>query len=283
MFGYIKPLTCQLRVYELEQWKAAYCGLCFALAKRYGHISRYLVNYDLAFLALILSGLNGGLDMTSRRCPYSPWKKRMVCGQSKAFEAAADICVILSWWRIRDNAADSRGPMSAVYASLSSALGGMRRRAASYLPDIDLAAQEQINTLRAIEQEKVAAIDPGAHAFATLLKASAMSAPPKDRRALEIMLYHVGRWIYIIDACDDLEQDIKEHNYNPVAARWDCRELSADTKDEIASTLESSAAIAASAFELLNFGACTGLIGNILYAGMPAVVKKILFENGAKR
>ncbi len=276
MFGYIQPFTPQLRVCELDQWKSAYCGLCNALAKRYGHISRYLVNYDLTFLALLLSGVEGGAAIEHGRCPYSPWKKRLVCETTPAFLYAADICLMLAWWRLRDMSADSRFPKSSAYKVAELTFTGKYRRSAIRLPEYDKTAAESMAKLAKIEQESVAAIDPGADVFASMLARASDAARPEHRRSLETLLYHVGRWIYIIDACDDLERDARDGNYNPVGRRFDCTSLGEAERREAAQTLEYSAAMAASAFELLDCGTCTGLLGNILYLGMPAMADKVL-------
>lgn len=44
------------------------------------------------------------------------------------------------------------------------------------------------------------------------------------RRVLEQMLYHLGRWVYLIDAADDLQKDAVSGNYNPVALRYGLRD-----------------------------------------------------------
>ena len=37
---------------------------------------------------------------------------------------------------------------------------------------------------------------------------------------MEQILYHLGRWIYLIDGADDLKKDAESGNYNPVALRY---------------------------------------------------------------
>ncbi len=56
MFGYVRPLKGDLRVREYESFKAVFCGLCHSLSKNCGFAARFIVNYDLAFMAVLLSG-----------------------------------------------------------------------------------------------------------------------------------------------------------------------------------------------------------------------------------
>ena len=64
-------------------------------------------------------------------------------------------------------------------------------------------------------------MDQAADTFAQLLAAAAAGVEdPVRRRVLEQMLYHLGRWVYLIDAADDLQKDAVSGNYNPVALRY---------------------------------------------------------------
>ena len=55
MFGYIKPLKCELKIREYDYYRSSYCGLCNSLRIRYCVIARFIVNYDFVFFALLLS------------------------------------------------------------------------------------------------------------------------------------------------------------------------------------------------------------------------------------
>ena len=59
MFGYIVPLKQELRMRELAQYNAYYCGLCASIGARFGQAARLTLNYDSTFLAMLLTGLSG--------------------------------------------------------------------------------------------------------------------------------------------------------------------------------------------------------------------------------
>ena len=105
MFGYVRPAADHLTAEQQARFEAAYCGLCHTLGKRYGIAGRMILNYDLTFLAMLLS--DGQHTACRRRCVMHPGKGRMcVCGDD-AFDLAADMSVILTWWQIQDGIADT--------------------------------------------------------------------------------------------------------------------------------------------------------------------------------
>ena len=77
MFGYVRPADGHLTAEDKSRFQAAYCGLCRSLGRRYGLAARMILNYDLAFLAMLLSqgaGMpHGPLPVPgSPRSPPSP-------------------------------------------------------------------------------------------------------------------------------------------------------------------------------------------------------------------
>ena len=106
MYGYVRPDKGELRVREYELFHAVYCGLCQALRERYGFLSRFAVNYDMTFMALVLLSENARAKQL--RCPVHPLRKRPVVHDSQARDAAADYSVILAWCKLRDNVRDEK-------------------------------------------------------------------------------------------------------------------------------------------------------------------------------
>ena len=74
-----------------------------------------------------------------------------------------------------------------------------------------------------MEREKAPSIDRTADTFAVILSDAVGDAglDEKTSRILQTMFYHIGRWIYIIDACDDYTEDIEKKQYNPIAYRYE--------------------------------------------------------------
>ena len=126
-----------------------------------------------------------------------------------------------------------------------------------------------------LEQEGSPSLDRTADTFARILAAAALPAESSARtRALEQLLYHVGRWIYLVDAWDDLEEDGRTGSYNPIAARFP--EQVEANRDYLRTTLLHSLNLARSACALLELGHWQGAVENILYLGLP-MVEELVF------
>ena len=126
--------------------------------------------------------------------------------------------------------------------------------------------------------------DRVADAFALLLRdLAALESSADRRRVLEELLYHLGRWIYLVDALDDLKKDSRSGNYNPLLLRYEPADgqLSEQDKQRVAQTLDASVRAMAAAFELADFGCWRGIIESVLYEGLYAVGSAVL--NGTYR
>ena len=270
MFGYVRPLKPDLRVRELEDYKAVYCGLCRAMGKRHGVLARFTLNYDFTFLAMVLACGSEPCSFKQCRCPAHPFQKRKMCLQMPALEVAADESMILSWQKLRDDAADN-GFWRGLPARLASVLlKPAYKKAAVARPEFDRTVKQCLEELHAMEQERCPSLDRPADAFARILQAAAPTTEDASRdRAVEQLLYHVGRWIYLVDAWDDREEDARTGNYNPVLERFEQRPE--EHAEDMRVTLLHSRNLAASAYSLAQSERWDGVLSNILYLGLPAV------------
>jgi len=283
MFGYVRPLRGELKVRELDEYKAVYCGLCHTLGKRFGPFPRFFLNYDFTFLAMVLSSGEEIVPVSCKRCIASPFRGKLFCPAGKALEPAADESVILTWWKLRDNVHDSGFWQGLISRILSILLWPAYCKASKLRPEFDASVRTCLNELRSLEEERCPSLDRTADTFARILQAaSPETEEPERNRVLGQLLYHVGRWIYLTDAWDDLEKDTAAGRYNPVSFRF-TGEGEQARKETMRTTLRHSLNLALSAFHLLNFGRFAPVISNILYLGLPAVEEQVFCGNGSKR
>ena len=278
MFGYILPPQKENAPQEYDRFRLAYCGLCHTLQRRYGFASRFILNYDFTYLAILLSA---GEETQTRcgRCPVSPLKKQCYATQSDALDLAADESVILTYWQLMDGIADHSFLKGLKYRILAAVLRPAYQKAATYRPVFASVTQEQLRLLADLEKRHCDSLDQTADTFATLLAAAADDLEdPVHRRILQQLLYHLGRWVYLIDAADDLPKDLAAGNYNPLVFRYSLSEgrLSPDIRSQFALTLDHSIHMAATAFELWDFGVWTELLSKTLYNSLFAVGKAVL-------
>ena len=278
MFGYVRPPLEDLPPEETERFRQAYCGLCHTLAKRHGLAARFILNYDFTFLAILLSQRETA-PTACARCPASPLRRRSFLEPDAAMELAADESVILAYWQLRDGVADHGFWKSLLYRLLSRLLYRAYRRAAALRPEFDRTARLQLDKLAQLETDRIPALDPEADAFAILLSAAAEEVDdPVRRRVLEQLLYHLGRWVYLIDAADDLQKDAASGNYNPVALRYGLTDgvWTEESRHAFANTLDHSIHMMTTAFELVDFGCWRHLLEATFYHGLFRVGRAVL-------
>lgn len=278
MFGYVRPPAQDLPEGELNRFRTMYCGLCHTLSRRYGQAARMILNYDFTYLAILLS--NGTADAENAgRCWVSPVKKRPYLEPTAAMELAADESVILAYWQLRDGAEDHTWAAGLKYRGGAQLLEGAYRKAAAFRPEFDAAVRRQLRLLHALETADDPSMDRAADTFAVLLSgASAEIEDPTRQRILEQILYHLGRWVYLIDAADDLKRDGESGNYNPVALRYGLKNgvWTPESRRDFALTLDHSIQRMAAAFELWDFGVWTAVLESTFYAGLFRVGHAVL-------
>lgn len=274
MFGYIRPRQDELKVREDAYYRAAYCGLCRCLGKRYGLHARFLVNYDMTFLYLLLAGQEAQETCSPHFCPANPLKKKPCVPITPAMEYCADVCVILCALSLEDKRADSRGLKSLLPAGAEGLLHRAYKAACQRQGAFAQEAGRQLALLRRLEQDKCASMDQAADAFAALIACCAEGMQPENVRPARQLLYHVGRFIYLTDALDDLPKDVRAGSYNPLLYRFPCTdgELAKEDRAYVCRSICDSAAMAHSALALCSLKSNTEILENIVSLGMPAVL-----------
>lgn len=279
MFGYIRPVRDELKCKDFDLYRATYCGLCRTMRSRCGLVAPLVLNFDFTFLAVLLAPPQGEQVTPCGRCPAFPVRCKRMCEISPTLELAADESVILAYWQLRDKIMDEgvlRSIPARIFAFL---LRPCYRRAAGRRPDFDRQVIEQLQKLHRLERENCPSVDRAADTFAVLLRAAAPQTGQAGRdRALDQMLYHLGRWIYLIDARDDLEQDKRTGSYNPVALRY----ADQPCDEQLSVTLGHSLALARSACALLDLGRQEALVENVLSLGLP-LVQRAVFDGSWKQ
>lgn len=277
MFGYVVPALDRLPAESRSRFQSAYCGLCHVLGRRGGVFSRFLLNYDFTFLAMLLD--RSEADTRRKRCLAHPLEGRPVYAGENAFELAADESVILFWWKLRDDLADETFVKRLIALFLLLFLWRAYRNAARRRPAFCAQARLCLRELSALEKENCPSLDRTADAFARLLQSAAGELPEGGtRRATAQVLYHVGRFVYLADACDDLKRDMARGRYNPVAARFALAGPVLPEEDRVSlkTTMAHSLSLAASAYALLDPGPWNDVLENILYLGLPGVGSSVL-------
>ena len=287
MFGYVRPFKSELLVREYDQYKAAYCQLCRALKEHYGRAASFTLSYDCTFYALLmLSTREARLSLHHGRCVMNPLKRcDFLESDGEAYHKAAALSVLLTYHKLRDNLEDD-----SFFKSLGSRLflpfvSRKARKAAEEYPFLAQEAQKAMDGQRQAE-ENAGGVDACAEPTANLLAAlfKELACDSLQGAALERFGYFLGRWVYLMDAADDLLDDLKEGAFNPFIPRLGLSGKTELTPQERKAadqacnqTLNATAAQMLLAFnlvELRNFGP---ILENVVTKGLPEIQREILF------
>ncbi|MBQ8163994.1 MAG: hypothetical protein IJZ93_06505 [Clostridia bacterium] len=279
MFGYVKPQIPELKVRENELYRATYCGLCRTMGKCTGKMSKLTLNYDFVFLVLlrkVLEKRTGEIKM--RRCVAHPLKKRPMLEIDDTLKYCARSSIILTRMKLKDNINDSHG-FAKLKAKIVGAVSIFFKKTDKELKPLEEKTADCISRLTALERENCDSIDAVACIFGELLaNVASFGLEGVDKRVAEEIGYHLGRWIYVIDAIDDMESDIKTQSYNPIVNSFG-RELSENDKKLLHSAAMLELEAMSKSIELIDFSAhrdVEGILKNTVYIGMIAQTEKIL-------
>ena len=274
LFGYIRACTPQLRVCELEAYKAVYCGLCHELGRRFGPLARLTLSYDFTFLAMLELALReDSPQLGRRRCAVNPLKKVPALQDGDGLSYACDAAVLMLWHKLRDDAADS-GSWKRLGARLGLLLAGRGyRQAAGRLPELSRVMAEAMERQARLEREGCGNPDEACQPTADILSAvfRELSRDPAEIRVLERLGQMLGRYVYLADALDDLERDKASGNYNPFLAAGGGEDL----RDSALGSLYLTIAEAGKAYELLNIQHFGPILDNILFLGLREVADEL--------
>ena len=284
MFGYIMPEKPELKIKEFDIYRAYYCGVCKSMGKRHGQLKRMTLTYDSAFMAMLLcSVLKVDTKLVKERCMVHPLKKSFVT-YNEIIDYSSDINIILAYNNIRDKWQDDRS--KAALAGLAAFKRTYKKLQLKYNEKCAIISK-RLEELAKLESDKCSSIDEAAEPFAKLMEEvlDYEKLDDRSRKIIRWMGYNIGKWIYLIDAFDDIEDDLKDSSYNPLLLHYKYLESGEEIsafknriKGQVEFTLLYCLREASNAFELLEAKENKGILENILYIGMLSKTDKILCQ-----
>lgn len=281
MFGYVTPYKLELKIKDYEMFKAYYCGLCIAIKKNFSNLCRLSLNYDMTFLGILLDSLsNEKNNYEVSNCIAHPFKKKPKVINNDALDYAAFCNVALVYYKLLDDYNDDN--------SLNKKILSLYLRKFIDNKNLDLQPllkniEENISNLNALESSnKYISIDELSHNFADLtgFLISFYFKNEYFHDDLYKLGYNLGRWIYIIDAYDDLEDDMKKNKFNAINKAFNTESLSyedliAFQRDRIEFNLMMSASTTIETLKNLPLEKNNDLLFNILQLGLMHKIETI--------
>lgn len=261
MFGYIVINKPEMKFKDFDIYQSYYCGLCRTINDNYGLKGRVALNYDMTFLAILLSGLYEPHNQSSyRRCFLHPLKKHLEI-QNEYVEYAAKMTIALTYLKCDDDWIDDQKISKQVYKKI---LNHSYQSIKKEFPQKMDMIEKQLDKIHEYEKMKDVRIDDISGCFGKVMAEICCFQDDLWQDYLREFGFFLGKYIYLLDAYDDIEKDLKDNNYNPFISHFHDEHFEERCHD----LLEMMISRAAEAFEYLPIEENVEILRNIIYSGV---------------
>ncbi len=280
MFGYIKTDKPEMKIKEYEAYRGLYCSLCKAMGKHFGLLSRLTLSYDITFLLLARLSFTGTLPMfESGRCPFNPTKKCNYCHNTdEELRYVSAVSMMMFYHKVRDNITDSSFFKRLLMYLILPWAAVKYKKAKKMYPQVAEVIEESMKRQAHTEKKNTAVTDEASHNSADALgKITAYGISDPEGNIYRFG-YGIGKWVYLTDAFDDIDKDIKAKSYNVFVNKYNLTsgELSDEIKDEITGTINMSGGVFITAYENIKSKTLAPIMENIIYEGIHKSLDRIL-------
>ena len=275
MFGYVKVNKMDLTFREYEHYRGYYCGLCKYLKDNHGEISRLSLNYDITFLILVLTSVYRPKSLVIEEgCIVNPFKKKKKI-TNEITEYAASMNVLLTYYKLEDNLRDDNGIKDKLAYSIYKKKLKLAYEKHPKKADI---IKSQLDHLYKLEKENNTNIDMVSNTFGNLMAEIFAYKEDEFEDDLRRIGFNVGKYIYILDAYEDLEKDYKKSRYNPFIEYINKKD---ELKIRVDKLISMSLGMLSNSIDNLDIKINRGIIENIVYSGVYLRYQNIL-EKGCE-
>ena len=261
MFGYVVMNKPEIKFKDFDMYRSFYCGLCRELKERYGLSGQITLTYDMTFVILLLSGLyEPPTKKGSTRCIVHPVRRQPV-RKNAITEYAADMNIFLTYYKCKDDWNDERSIPGFAFGKL---LEGKEKKSEKLWGKKVQTIVSCLDELSALEKENATDIDRVSGCFGRIMAEIFAYREDVWEPTLRRMGFYFGKFIYLLDAYDDVEEDVKKGNYNPFSKDYIIKGFD----DRVKSMLMMMMAETCREFEKLPIIKYGDILRNILYSGV---------------
>ena len=261
MFGYVVMNKPEIKFKDFDMYRSFYCGLCRELKERYGLSGQITLTYDITFVILLLSGLyEPPTKKGSTRCIVHPVRRQPV-RKNAITEYAADMNIFLTYYKCKDDWNDERSIPGFAFGKL---LEGKEKKSEKLWGKKVQTIVFCLDELSALEKENATDIDRVSGCFGRIMAEIFAYREDVWEPTLRRMGFYFGKFIYLLDAYDDVEEDVKKGNYNPFSKDYIIKGFD----DRVKNMLMMMMAETCREFEKLPIIKYTDILRNILYSGV---------------
>lgn len=276
MFGYV-GITKDLEAGQRGLWQTFMCGLCFSTKKLFGNLPRMFISNDINFFNVLFHSVeNVDVQLEQSRCFSHPVKKRSVLKPTFLTDKLAVANVVLTYWNVYDDVVDGGGTKKKAALSL---FKNAYRKAQTQWKKLDEAICARYNRLRELERSGCTVLDEVAHSFAALSQDFCkLVLEEHSNEHVETLCYNVGKWIYLIDALDDVQKDLKRKNYNPFVACYGLKSVGDLLKrqEEVTFVMYAVLNRIAQSFNDMNLSKYICVLKNVLFESIREKTEQVL-------
>ena len=276
MFGYVTICEPELKVKDLKKYRAYYCGLCRILKEDYGFMGQMTLTYDMTFAVILLSSLyESQTETRMHRCKVHPVKKQfMLTNEITSYAAAMN--VLLAYYHMEDDWNDEHKVSSLMTKSL---IYRKAERISEQYPRQSGGIRKCLRELDECEKEGSTDIDRTAGCFGHLMEELFVYREDIWEKNLRRMGFFLGKFIYLMDAYEDLPEDIEKGRYNPLKQLYEQE----DYEERMQQILCMMIAESTAEFERLPCLVDVDILRNILYDGVWSRYNKIQLKKSEER
>ena len=261
MFGYIIVNKAEMKFKEFDEYHSFYCGICRDLKRKYGGVGQLSLSYDMTFLAILLTGLYEPETIESKcKCIAHPFESHPTKNNIYT-EYAADMNALFAYYKCLDDWEDEKKIHKLIYSKLlEGKTGTLRTYYAEKVKKISLLMQ----SFTEVEQSPGADIDTLAGLFGQVMAEIVAFREDEWSENLHRLGFFLGKFIYICDAYEDIETDLKKGTFNPLKQRYE----NPDFEEECKTILMMMMSECCKEFEKLPILDNVEILRNILYSGV---------------
>ena len=272
-FGYVTASLGELTKEQHRRYNSVYCGICRRIRVQSENVCRLALQYDMAFLALLLMSLYEPEETGGKRacglhpvCPR-PWV------DNEFIAYAADMNVLLALWKAEDDWQDDHR-LSAKW--LRGVFGKYADELRQRWPRQWAAVEENLQKLSQLEKENCGNPDLPAGCFGALMAELLVYKEDLWAPTLRKLGMALGRFIYLADAAEDYRRDKRKGKYNPFLA------LGEPSREVVEEALVLCMAACTREFEKLPLVQDKKLLDNILYSGVWCNLRRQKSKEGGR-
>ena len=276
MFGYITPDTPYLFKKDEKLYQAVYCGLCKSIGKGCGQTARTALTYDMAFMSALVHNIrHSDVEIKRAHCVLHCIKKRYVAKVDDITVMLGCINTALAYYKLLDDKAD--GDKKAILRHLYKK--GLKRAKKMHGGAVEI-IQRGMKEQSSVEKGGCSIIEMAAEPSAVMMKELSVYALGEySTPETEALFYDIGKWVYLIDALDDYDKDVKKHRFNVLYNAFG-EKCVADAveknREELTFLFDSLFADMCSRISKIEFGFNKDLTDNIILRGIPLKTREML-------